>query len=171
MGDWHEGLNWAGIHNLPMVCLVQNNQYAISTPLRKEMSVASVAGRAAAYGMEGIAFDGNDVIESYSALKYAVDKARAGDGPTLLEAVTYRLVPHSSDDDDRSYRDKEEVDKHWQNDPLPRFTTYLTRQGILGQELIEEYAEQVSHEIETALQQAVAAPFPQPEDALGAVYA
>jgi 2-oxoisovalerate dehydrogenase E1 component alpha subunit len=171
MGDWHEGLNWAGVHKLPLVCMVENNQYAISVPLEKQMAVESVAQRAEAYGLEGISFDGNDVIESYRVLKYAVDKARAGDGPTLLEARTYRLVPHSSDDDDRTYRDKDEVDENWQNDPLPRFSNYLTQQGILGQELIEEYTEQVVDEIEEALQRAEAAPFPEPEEALGAVYA
>lgn len=171
MGDWHEGLNWAGVHKLPLVCLVENNRYAISVPVEKQMAVESVAQRAEAYGLEGISFDGNDVIESYRVLKYAVDKARAGHGPTLLEARTYRLVPHSSDDDDRTYRDKDEVDENWQNDPLPRFSNYLTQQGILGQELIEEYTEQVVNEIEEALQRAKAAPFPEPEEALGAVYA
>lgn len=171
MGDWHEGLNWAGVHKLPLVCLVENNQYAISVPVEKQMAVESVAQRAEAYGLEGISFDGNDVIESYRALKYAVDKARAGDGPTLLEARTYRLVPHSSDDDDRTYRDKHEVDENWQNDPLIRFSNYLTQQGILGQELIEEYTEQVVNEIEEAVQRAEASPFPEPEAALGTVYA
>lgn len=171
MGDWHEGLNWAGVHKLPLVCMVENNRYAISVPVEKQMAVESVAQRAEAYGLEGISFDGNDVIESYRVLKYAIDKARAGDGPTLLEARTYRLVPHSSDDDDRTYRDKDEVDENWQNDPLPRFSNYLTQQGILGQELIEEYTEQVINEIEEALQRAKAAPFPEPEEALGAVYA
>jgi 2-oxoisovalerate dehydrogenase E1 component alpha subunit len=171
MGDWHEGLNWAGIHQLPLVCLVENNQYAISEPLNKQMAVESVADRAAAYGMEGIAFDGNDLIESYAALKYAVDKARVGDGPTLLEAKTYRLVPHSSDDDDRSYRPKAEVDENWQNDPLRRFTSYLTQKGILGHELIEEYQEQARTEIDEALRAAEAAPYPEPEAAMGEIYA
>lgn len=171
MGDWHEGLNWAGIHNLPMVCMVENNQYAISTRMDQEMAVKSVAERASAYGMEGIAFDGNDVVESYKALKYAVDKARAGKGPTLLEAKTYRLVPHSSDDDDRSYRDKAEVDENWKNEPLGRFRNYLIQKGILGQELIEELNEQVNNEVEIALKNAEAAPFPDPEEAMGAIYA
>jgi 2-oxoisovalerate dehydrogenase E1 component alpha subunit len=171
MGDWHEGLNWAGVHQLPLVCMVENNRYAISVPQNKQMAVESVADRAAAYGIEGISFDGNDIIESYAALKYAVDKARAGDGPTLLEARTYRLVPHSSDDDDRSYRDKAEVDENWRNDPLLRFTNYLTENGILGQELIEEYQEQVQAELAAALSAAEAAPYPAAEAALGAVYA
>jgi len=171
MGDWHEALNWAGVHHLPMVCMVENNQYAISTPLHKEMGVKSVAERAAAYGLEGIAFDGNAVIESYSVLKYAIDKARAGNGPTLLEAMTYRLTPHSSDDDDRAYRSMDEVAERWQNDPLPRFTAYLSQEGILGHERIEELNEHVEEEIEAALARVVAAPYPPPEAAMGAVYA
>lgn len=170
-GDWHEGLNWAGIYQLPLVCMVENNQYAISVPLERQIAAKSIAERGEAYGMEGIPFDGNDVLESYRVIKYAVDKARRGDGPTLLEAQTYRLVPHSSDDDDRTYRDPEEVKQQWVNDPLLRFETYLKTHGILGDELIEEYAEQVMAEVDAAHQAAESALYPAPEDALGDVYA
>lgn len=170
-GDWHEGMNWAGIYQLPFVCMVENNEYAISVPLEKQMAVNSVADRAEAYGMEGISFDGNDILESYRVLRYAIDKARRGDGATLIEARTYRLVPHSSDDDDRTYRDTEEVKAQWSNDPLPRFETYLREQGILGDELVEEYAERVMAEVDAAHRAAEEAPYPAPEEALGDVYA
>jgi 2-oxoisovalerate dehydrogenase E1 component alpha subunit len=170
-GDWHEGLNWAGIYQLPFVCMVENNQYAISVPLEKQMAVKSVADRAEGYGMEGIGFDGNDLLESYDWLKYAIEKARRGGGPTLLEARTYRLVPHSSDDDDRTYRDTEEVKKEWANDPLVRIESYLREQGILGDELVEEYAERVSAEVNAAQHAAESASYPAPEEALGEVYA
>ncbi len=103
-GDFHEALNWAGIHRLPLIVLVQNNQYAISVPLEKQMAVANVADRVDAYGLPGVMYDGNDVAESYNVAREAVLRARRGEGPTLLEAKTYRPVPHSSDDDDRSYR-------------------------------------------------------------------
>ncbi|MFQ5576710.1 MAG: thiamine pyrophosphate-dependent dehydrogenase E1 component subunit alpha [Anaerolineae bacterium] len=171
MGDWHEGLNWAGVHTLPLVCMVENNQYAISVPVHKQMATASVAERAAAYGIEGLSFDGNDILESYRALKYAVDKARTGNGPTLLEARTYRLVPHSSDDDDRTYRDKAEVDQNWQNDPLPRFARYLQQRGLLTDDLLAQLNDKAAAEVNAALQTAQAAPFPPPKAALGAVYA
>ena len=102
-GDFHEGLNWAGIHKLPLITLVQNNQYAISVPVEKQMPVANVADRGDAYGMPGVMYDGNDVLESYNVAARSGDH-RHGEGPALLEAKTYRPTPHSSDDDDRSYR-------------------------------------------------------------------
>jgi len=107
-GDWHEGVNLAAVHRLPFVCMVENNHYAISVPLEKQMAVAGPAERGYAYGMPGVAFDGNDFFESYNVVKEAVERARRGEGPSLIEAHTTRLTAHSSDDDDRTYRDRAE---------------------------------------------------------------
>src|SRR5258705_2119262 len=97
-GEWYEGLNWAAVHKLPFICVVQNNIYAISVPVGEQMAVPNVADRAAAFGMPGVVVDGNDVLAVYRVVKAAADRARRGDGPTLIEAKTYRLTPHSSDD-------------------------------------------------------------------------
>ena len=102
-GDWHEGLNFSGIHRLPVVWVCENNLYAISVPLSKQMAVKEVSVRAEAYGFPGETVDGNDVLACYEAMKTAVDRARGGEGPTLLEVRTYRFHPHTSDDDDRTY--------------------------------------------------------------------
>ena len=117
-GEWYEGLNWAAVHRLPFICLVQNNVYAISVPQEKQMAVTNVADRAAAFGMPGVVVDGNDVLAVYAVMNEAVDRARAGEGPTLVEAKTYRIVPHSSDDDDRSYRTRDEVEQWKKRDPI-----------------------------------------------------
>lgn len=169
-GDFHEGLNWAGIHKLPVIFLCQNNQYAISVPQNKQMAVENVADRAVAYGIQGVIVDGNDVLAVYQAAQEAVERARAGEGATLLEAKTYRPVPHSSDDDDRSYRSREEVETWKQRDPVLRFEAYLEAQGILGAELKQETLEQVTAEVDDATRYAESAPYPEPEEALTPVW-
>jgi 2-oxoisovalerate dehydrogenase E1 component alpha subunit len=169
-GDFHEGLNWAGIHRLPVIFFCQNNQYAISCPQDQQMAVENVADRAAGYGIPGVVVDGNDVLAMYHAARQAVERARAGQGSTLLEAKTYRPVPHSSDDDDRSYRDREEVVAWKKRDPILRFEAYLEERGLLGAELKEEMLERVMAEVDDATQHAQSAPDPEPEDALGQVW-
>jgi 2-oxoisovalerate dehydrogenase E1 component alpha subunit len=169
-GDFHEGLNWAGIHKLPVIFFCENNQYAISEPQTRQMAVEHVADRAAAYGMPGVVVDGNDVLAVYRAALPAVQRARAGEGPTLLEAKTYRPVPHSSDDDDRSYRSREEVEAWKKRDPLLRFEAYLEEHGLLGAELREETLERVMAEVNDATTYAENAPYPKPEEALGPVW-
>ncbi len=124
-GEWHEGMNWAGVHKLPMICMVQNNIYAISVPVASQMAVENVADRAAGYGIEGVVVDGNDVLAVYDVMAAAVERAYNGDGATLVEAKTYRIVPHSSDDDDRSYRSREEVESWKQKGPIHNFRSYL----------------------------------------------
>src|SRR5438309_3048007 len=130
-GDWHEGMNFAGIHRLPVVFVCENNKYAISVPQTKQMAIENVADRAAGYGFEGYVVDGNDVIACYDVTKAAVDKARGGGGPTLIEAKTYRYAPHTSDDDDRTYRSKDEVKRARALDPIPRFQSYLKEHGVI----------------------------------------
>lgn len=170
-GEWHEGMNWAGVHRLPMICLVQNNVYAISTPMEQQMAVSHVAERAAAYGVVGVTVDGNDVLAVYDVMREAAERAYAGDGATLVEAKTYRFTPHSSDDDDRSYRSREEVEMWKQRGPLVRYQAHLLETGVLTQAKIDEYEAWARAEVDAAHHAAEAAPYPPGEDALSAVYA
>lgn len=169
-GDFHEGLNWAAVHKLPVVFLVQNNQYAISVPLSKQMGVANVADRGDAYGMPGVMVDGNDVLESYNAAAEALLRARRGDGPTLLEAKTYRPVPHSSDDDDRSYRSRAEVEEWKQKDPILRAERLLRARDLLTDATRDEVQQRVMTLVDQATDFAIQAPYPRPEEALGPVF-
>jgi 2-oxoisovalerate dehydrogenase E1 component alpha subunit len=169
-GDWHEAMNFAGIHDLPVVFLVENNVYAISVP--EEMQVAgSIAKRAEGYGFPGVEVDGNDVLAVYEAAKEAFDRARRGDGPSLVEAKTYRLTAHSSDDDDRRYREREEVEEWRLKDPIIRFEKYLEEAGVLDAEKKEEIAAGIKVEIDEAVEYAEEAPYADPEEALERVYA
>lgn len=169
-GDFHEGLNWAGIFKLPVIFLCQNNQYAISSPTDREMPVKNVADRAQAYGMPGITFDGNDFLESYRAITQAVERARRGEGPTLLEAKMYRLVPHSSDDDDRTYRSREEVEYWKQRDPLLLARRYCMENGLLDDAHLEEFEQRAREIVDDANEFARNAPYPAPEEALNGVW-
>jgi 2-oxoisovalerate dehydrogenase E1 component alpha subunit len=170
-GEWHEGMNWAGVHRLPMICLVQNNIYAISVPIESQMAVRNVADRAAAYGVAGVTVDGNDILAVYDVMKEAVERAYNGEGTTLVEAKTYRLTPHSSDDDDRSYRTREEVEEWKKKDPITRFQRYLLAEGVLTQAMIDDYEAQARQEVDLAHKTAEAAPQPTPEDTLTKLYA
>jgi 2-oxoisovalerate dehydrogenase E1 component alpha subunit len=169
-GDFHEGLNWAGIHRLPLIVMVENNQYAISVPQAKEMAVRYVADRGEAYGMPGVVFDGNDVLESYNVAMEAVLRARHGDGPSLLEARTYRPVPHSSDDDDRSYRSREEVEMWKKRDPIQRYEKLLRERRILDDAEVNRMAGWVQNKVDDATEYAQRAPAPRGEEASGPVF-
>jgi 2-oxoisovalerate dehydrogenase E1 component alpha subunit len=170
-GDFHEGLNWAGIHRLPLIVLVQNNQYAISVPVDKQMPVANVADRGDAYGMPGVMYDGNDVLESYSVAMEAVLRARSGQGPALLEAKTYRPVPHSSDDDDRSYRSREEVEMWKKRDPILVLENILRERQVLNDTLVQRTLERAMAKVDDAVEYAQRAPAPRPDDCLYPVFA
>lgn len=169
-GDFHEGLNWAGIFKLPVLFLCQNNQYAISVPLDREMPVKNVADRAASYGMPGVIFDGNDFLEAYNAVHTAAERARLGEGPTLLEAKTYRPVPHSSDDDDRTYRTREEVEYWKGRDPLLLARRYCFEQSLLDESRNQEFESRAREIVDDANGFAREAPFPPPEEALNGVW-
>src|ERR687889_2737368 len=135
-------MNFAGIHELPMILLPQKNVSASSIP--EPLQVAgSIAGRAEGYGFPGHRVDGNDVLAVYEVTKEAVERARRGEGPTLIEARTYRLTAHSSDDDDRRYREREEVDGWRKKDPISRFERYLEEAGLLDEEKKEEIADPI----------------------------
>jgi 2-oxoisovalerate dehydrogenase E1 component alpha subunit len=170
-GEWHEAMNWAGVHRLPFICMVQNNQYAISERPEQQMAVKNVADRAVAYGVEGVIVDGNDVLAAYDALRQAVERAYRGEGATLLEAKTYRLTPHSSDDDDRTYRDREEVERWKSNDPLPRFQSTLLERGVATESTFAEYDARAKELVDEANQFAEAAPYPPGEAAIAPIYA
>lgn len=170
-GDFFEGLNWAGVHKLPVVCLVQNNIYAISVPVHLQMAVPNVADRAPTFGIEGAICDGNDVLASYRVMKDAIERARGGGGATLVEAKTYRPVPHSSDDDDRTYRSRDEVAEWKARDPIKRFQAYLLDKGLLDEAKIEDIEARARAEVDEAQARAEATPFPRPEDALFPLFA
>src|SRR5438093_274058 len=130
-GDFHEALNFAGVWHVPVVFVCQNNQWAISVPLKKQTHSRTIAQKALAYGLPGIQVDGNDVLAVYAAAREAVDRARAGDGPTLIECVTYRLGVHTTADDPTKYRSEEEVRMWEQKDPLTRFRIHLEKRDLL----------------------------------------
>ena len=169
-GDTHEAMNFAGVHKLPVIFVCENNQYAISLHVSKQMAVADVAIRAQGYGFPGVTVDGNDVLAVYGATKEAVERARSGGGPTFIEAKTYRLVPHSSDDDDRRYRRREEVEEWEKKDPIPRFQRYLEELSILDAEGKEKLNKRVAREVDEATEYAEKAALPRSEEALTRVY-
>jgi len=170
-GEWYEGLNWAAVHKLPFVCLVQNNVYAISERVDRQMAVPNVADRAAAFGMPGVVVDGNDVLAVYRVMKEAIDRARAGQGPTLVEAKTYRLTPHSSDDDDRSYRSRDEVEQWKKRDPILRLRQSLETAGLLTRAKQDELEARAVAEVEDAVKFAQEAAYPEVSVAASGVYA
>ena len=169
-GDWHEAMNFAGIHDLPVVFLIQNNVYAISVP--EPLQVAgSIARRAEGYGFPGHRVDGNDVLAVYEAAREAFERARRGEGPTLIEARTYRMTAHSSDDDDRRYREREEIEEWRLKDPIVRFERYLMENDLLDEEKKETLEAEIRAEVAEASDYAEEAPFADPEEALEGVYA
>jgi 2-oxoisovalerate dehydrogenase E1 component alpha subunit len=169
-GAWHEGLNFSAIHHLPVVWVCENNQYAISVAQKKQMAVDNVADRAAGYGFPGVVVDGNDVLACYGAMKTAVERAQAGDGPTLIEAKTYRFFPHTSDDDDRTYRTREEVEEAKHRDPLHLFEHYLRTHGILEKDRVEEIAAEIKADVDRQIDEAWSAPDPDPDSLLRHLY-
>ncbi len=170
-GDFHEGLNFAGIHQAPVIFLCQNNQYAISVHQTKQMAVENVADRAAGYGMPGKTVDGNNPLAVYEAIKEAAERARRGDGPTLVEAKMYRIVPHSSDDDDRTYRSREEVEEWKQRDALITFRDRLRNDGLLDDEQERAMRRKATEAVNDATEYAEKAPYPPAEAALEHVFA
>ena len=161
-GDWHEGLNFAGIHGLPVVFVCENNRYAISVEQSKQMAIENVADRAPGYGFPGVVVDGNDVLACHAAMKEAVARARGGEGPTLIECKTYRFQPHTSDDDDRTYRSREEVEAARQGDPLLRFAGYLKGQELIDDGRLEAMAAEIKVDLDVAVDRAWNAPDPDP---------
>ncbi|MHA0855531.1 thiamine pyrophosphate-dependent dehydrogenase E1 component subunit alpha [Paenibacillus sp. CMAA1364] len=169
-GDFHEGCNFAGVNKLPVILMCENNQYAISVPLHKQIS-GKISDRALGYGFPGIRVDGNDAFEVYRVVKEARERAIRGEGPTLIEAMMYRLSPHSTSDNDLAYRTQEEVDENWKKDGVARMKSYLIGHGIWDEEKDADLIVQLNMEIKEATEYADRAPFPKPEDTLLHVYA
>jgi 2-oxoisovalerate dehydrogenase E1 component alpha subunit len=169
-GSWHEGLNFAGIHRLPVVFVCENNQYAISVSQTKQMAIRNVADRAPGYGFPGVVVDGNDVLACYAAMREAVDRARSGEGPTLIEAKTYRFFPHTSDDDDRTYRSREEVEQAKHKDPVHMLEHYLRDAGIADDARLESLAAEIKTGIDRDVDRAWKAPDPEPDTLLRHVF-
>jgi len=167
-GDWHEAMNFAGLHGLPVIFLIENNLYAISVPVTEEVA-GSVANRAQGYGMPGVEVDGNDVLQVYGVVSAAVERARKGGGPTLIEAKTYRYYAHTSDDDDKLYRTADEVELWRRKDPITVLRQYLVESRLLDEAAEERIDVETTEEIAAAVAMAEAAP--DPTDALSFVYA
>ena len=150
-GDFHEGLNFAAVFQAPVIFVCQNNHWAISVPVAKQTRSKTLAQKALAYGLPGIQVDGNDILAVYAAAQEAVQRARTGGGPTLIECVTYRVAMHTTADDPTRYRSDEEVEKWSQRDPLPRFQKYLLDKGLLSEEKRLEVESTIMEEIQTAI--------------------
>jgi 2-oxoisovalerate dehydrogenase E1 component alpha subunit len=169
-GDVHEGLNFAAIHKLPFVFVVENNGYAISVPLAKQVAGANVADRAAGYGIPGVVVDGTDVLACYAAAREAVARARAGEGPSMIEAKVTRLTAHSSDDQQTKYRTAEELDAEKTHDALPRFRQELRDAGVLTDEVEERLTGEIKAAVDDATEYAEAEADPDPATATRYVY-
>jgi 2-oxoisovalerate dehydrogenase E1 component alpha subunit len=170
-GDVHEALNFAAIHRLPFVFVVENNGYAISVPAEKELAVPDVAMRASGYGIPGIVVDGTDVLACYAASREAVDRARRGDGPTLIEAKVTRLTGHSSDDQQTKYRSEDELAEGREHDPLPIFRARLRGAGVLTDTAEAALVGEISALVDDATAFGEAEPEPDPFTGVDHVYA
>ncbi|MDC3415467.1 thiamine pyrophosphate-dependent dehydrogenase E1 component subunit alpha [Aquibacillus salsiterrae] len=170
-GDFHEGANFASVHKLPVIFMVENNQYAISVPLSKQVACEKISDRAIGYGMPGITVDGNDPLAVYDAVNKARERAIKGEGPTLIETVSYRLTPHSSDDDDLSYRKKEEVDEAKAKDGVYGFANYLRELNLLTETVEQQIEEELKVLIDEATDYAENAPYAEPASIYKHVYA
>jgi TPP-dependent pyruvate/acetoin dehydrogenase alpha subunit len=168
-GDWHEGINFASVHKLPVVFFINNNAYAYSTPMELQMAVADVAMRAPGYGIPGEVVDGNDIMAVYDSAKRAIDRARGGEGPSIVEYKTFRMTGHSAHDD-AGYVPPELFEEWKSKDPIVRFEKYLLDEGTITQQRIEEMQRDCALMIDDAVEWAEQQPYPAPEDVTRDVY-
>ena len=169
-GSFHEGLNMASVWNLPVIFICQNNLYAESTPQRIHQKVQDISIRGGSYGIPGVSVDGNDVIAVYEATSEAVERARKGLGPTLIECKTYRWLGHYVGDPSTTYRTKEEVEEWKKRDPLKLYQTNLLKRRVCSEKDLYDIDQRIEKEIEEAVKFAQSSPDPNPEDALEDVY-
>jgi len=169
-GDFNEALNFAGVFHTPNVFICFNNQYAISTPVHRQTAAKTIAEKAAAFGFEGIRADGNDVLAMYVLTKGALEKARSGGGPTLIEAFTYRLGNHTTSDDASRYRSETEVEEWARRDPVERFRLYLKSKGLWDKAFEEGIQKEAEEQINKAVEAAESTPAPRPEDLFISTY-
>jgi pyruvate dehydrogenase E1 component alpha subunit len=170
-GDFHEAMNWAGVFKIPCIFICQNNQWAISMPRSKQTAAETIAQKAIAYGFEGIQVDGNDVFAVYKATKYAADKARAGNGPTLIELYTYRLSDHTTADDAKRYRDPKEVEEWKKKDPILRLRKFLQNRNWWSEEWEKKILQNAKQEVDAAVKSAESLLPPKPEEMFTSMYA
>jgi 2-oxoisovalerate dehydrogenase E1 component alpha subunit len=170
-GDFHEGVNFAAVHRLPVVFVCENNSYAISVPIRLQMANSDVADRAAGYGIPGVTVDGTDVPASFAVCKEAIDRARRGEGPTLIDAKIWRMNSHTSEDNHLKYRSKEEIADASEHDPIVRFVAWLIEQRWITAENAAKVQETCDKEASDAADWAEQQPDPVAEDALTNVFA
>ncbi|HUF88366.1 MAG TPA: thiamine pyrophosphate-dependent dehydrogenase E1 component subunit alpha [Gemmatimonadota bacterium] len=168
-GDFHEGCNFAGVHNLPIVYVIQNNLWAESLPLSLTTAVRDLSRRADAYGFPGVSIDGNDVIAVWNATRQALVRARSGEGPTLIEMKTYRWFGHS-DIDPADYRSDDEVEDWIERDPLPRYVAWLEETEVLKEGQLDEMRQRVREGVEQAIEFAEESPRPEPDSFLSEVF-
>jgi pyruvate dehydrogenase E1 component alpha subunit len=168
-GDWHEGVNMAAVFKAPVVYVCNNNQYAYSTPLERQMAVENVADRATAYGIPGEIIDGNDVFAVWEATQKAIERARSGQGPSLIECKTFRMTGHSAHDD-AGYVPPELFDYWEERDPIRRLERELIKRDLITASAIDEMQNGISKEIDEAIQIAEKDPYPEPEDCIRGVY-
>jgi pyruvate dehydrogenase E1 component alpha subunit len=169
--DFHSGMNFAGVTKAPTIFFCQNNQWAISVPLSKQTASESIAIKARAYGMPGVQVDGNDILAVYTVVKDALERARDGNGPTMIEALTYRIGPHTSSDDPTRYRSKEEVEEQAKRDPIQRFEKYLVKKKLLTKKRIESFRKSKDEELNALIKKAEETPPPDLIDLFTDVYA
>jgi len=169
-GDWHEAMNFGGIHKLPVIFMVENNRYAISVPQRLQMAVKDVAVRAEGYGFPGVVIDGSDVLECYAASAEAVRRARAGEGPTLIECKVERLTAHSSEDKQEKYRPTDDIEASRSKDALVVFKHYLEQVGVMDERRYTEIHERIKAVVNDATDFAEAQPWPDPASVTRNVY-
>ncbi len=163
-GDFHGALNFAGVYEAPVIFFNQNNRYAISTPREKQTASETLAQKAKAYGIKGVQVDGNDVLANYKVVKDAAERARGGEGPTMIEALTYRLGVHTTSDNPSRYRSDEEVKEWKEKDPIKRFETYLMNKGLLDEDKKQEIHDEIEKDIEKHVEKALEMDSPEKEE-------
>jgi 2-oxoisovalerate dehydrogenase E1 component alpha subunit len=169
-GEWHEAINFAAVHALPVVFLCENNQWAISTHISKQMRVPNVASRAAGYGIRGVTCDGFDPVAVYRTVREARAHAAAGNGPVLVESMCYRFLSHTTDDDDRTYRTRDEVAQHRPNDPVPAFEKRLIELGVLTEESAKVLKREIAELVNRTTDAIEAEPYPDAASLHGNTY-
>jgi 2-oxoisovalerate dehydrogenase E1 component alpha subunit len=169
-GEWYEAVNWAAVHKLPVIFLIENNVYAISVRQERQMAVERAADKARGLGLPGVTVDGLDPVEVHRVVAEAVERARSGDGPTIVEATVHRMTPHSSDDDDRTYRPRAEMEALKAQDPVDQFRSRLLGEGLLSEKAEAEIDERARAEVEEAVAAATQAPYPDVSEATYPVY-
>lgn len=170
-GDFHAAYNFAGVYKAPIIFICENNGWAISLPSNRQTASQSFAEKAEAYGFRGIRVDGNDILAVYKAAREAVDNARRGRGPTMIECITYRMGPHSTSDDPNRYRTKEEIEEWRRKDPIERFQSYLERRGIWSRDFEESLSKENEMLIVSSIKEEEKVPLPDIRTMFEDVYA